>query len=803
MMMPRRRAIVFGASISGLLAARALSSHFAEVLLLERAELPAGPEHRSTVPQGRHAHGLLAGGIEAIERLLPGLVAELLSQGCPSGDNLHDLSWIFGGARLAVGESGVRGLTLARPVLEHAIRARVLSLPGVRLRTGTRVSGLVVRDGRITGARAIAPDSGEETVNADVIVDATGRGSRLPELLQQAGYAPPRLEEVALETNYVSRSYARTEAHAACGVGVLLVSSPQVPRGGLALALDARTWIVSQYALGSVRPPLDPAGYLDFARSLAGPQLARLLETSRPLDEPATMKFAASRRLHYEQLRRLPEGLFVCGDALASFNPTFGQGITVAALQAEQLAALGARVAEPGANRRFLRRASAIVDGAWNTAAGRSFQYQGVRGRPTFAMRVANAYLSRVVARAHSDLSIARAGSRAEFPRATGEPAFARDSGKGPVFTRPAASLNMHGMLRLVQAPPVHYAASARGQIAYQELGEGPAVVIVPPLAQHLEMMWEQPAFWRPLQRLASGFHLVLFDKLGTGLSDPAPSPSSRDDRVDELRAVLDATGLERAWLLGLSEGGIIALTAATGALAECVEGLLLVSTYSGNGALSRASAYGPVPERAHYRAFFDEVVARWGTDETVILRDFAPSLVSIPSMLRWVPRYERAAASPAMIGSLMKSGFGLDATELLPRVKQRALVLHLRGDRVIPASFAKMLAALIPNARYVEFDGDDHFSWISPRVDELIDQLFAFVGTRGDGQRVQTVWSPWSALTPSERRVVGLVQRGLSNAQIAGTLSISPRTVENHLNRAYSKLGVRTRTELALLAWV
>ncbi|HET7542143.1 MAG TPA: alpha/beta fold hydrolase [Polyangiaceae bacterium] len=361
----------------------------------------------------------------------------------------------------------------------------------------------------------------------------------------------------------------------------------------------------------------------------------------------------------------------------------------------------------------------------------------------------------------------------------------------------------MRGMLQLVQAPPIHYAKTARGQIAYQEFGAGPAVVIVPPLAQHIEMMWEQPAFWRPLQRLASGFHLVLFDKLGTGLSDPAPGPSSRDERVDELRAVLDASGIASAWLLGLSEGGIIAVAAASGALAERVAGLLLVSTYSGNGALSGAAPYGPVPERAQYRTFFAEVVARWGTDETLILRDFAPSLRAIPAMSRWIPRYERAAASPAMIGGLMKSGFGLDATDLLPRVEQRALVVHLSGDRVIPAAFAKMLAAHLPNAQYVEFEGDDHFSWISPRVDEIIDRLFEFVGTRGDGQRVQTVWSPWSALTPSERRVVGLVQRGLSNAQIADTLRVSPRTVENHLNRAYSKLGVRSRTELALLALV
>jgi pimeloyl-ACP methyl ester carboxylesterase len=352
-----------------------------------------------------------------------------------------------------------------------------------------------------------------------------------------------------------------------------------------------------------------------------------------------------------------------------------------------------------------------------------------------------------------------------------------------------------------MEAPPICYAATARGQVAYQQFGEGPPLALVPPLAQHIEMMWEQPAFWRPLQRLASGFRVVIFDKLGTGLSDPAPERSTLDDRLEELQSVLDAAGVERGWLLGLSEGGIIAAAAAAGGLAQRVQGLLLLSTYSGNGAIGRASAYGSVPQRATYRAFFERVVACWGSDETVILSDFAPSLRSIPSMARWMPRYERAAASPAMIGGLMKSSSGLDATDLLPLVKQRALVVHLSGDRVVPASFAKMLAALIPGARYVQFEGDDHFSWVSPHVDEIIDLFFSFAGVHGEGQRVRTVWDPWSALTLSERRVVGLAQRGLTNGEIAASLRISPRTVENHLTRAYSKLGVRSRTELALLS--
>lgn len=407
-----RRAVVLGASIAGLLAARALSDRFDEVLLVERGALPDGAAPRPTVPQGRHAHGLLAGGIQALERLLPGLIAELEASGCQSGDNLRDVSWVFGGRRLAIGDSGVPGLAVARPLLEQRIRARVLGRRGVRIRTGRRVVGLMVSHDRVTGVRVVTSDATEE-ISADLIVDAMGRTSPLPEFLEPAGYAAPRIEEVALQTNYVSRTYTRARAHVSQGVGVLVVASPEVPRGGAAFAVQEGVWIVSQYGFGSVRPPLDAAGYHDFARSLAGPQLARLLDTSEPLDEPATMTFRSNRRVRYEKLRRLPDGLFVCGDAIASFNPTFGQGITVAALQAERLLRMGPTVAARGANRRFLREACDSVDIAWNSAAGRSFTFGAVSGRPTAAMRLGNAYLPHVVARAHSDVTVATALMRA------------------------------------------------------------------------------------------------------------------------------------------------------------------------------------------------------------------------------------------------------------------------------------------------------------------------------------------------------------------------------------------------------
>src|SRR5262245_27750827 len=164
--------------------------------------------------------------------------------------------------------------------------------------------------------------------------------------------------------------------------------------------------------------------------------------------------------------------------------------------------------------------------------------------------------------------------------------------------------------MQAVDIPRIQFASTARGKVAFQELGDAKtSFVLVPPLAQHIEMMWEQPVFWRPIQRMAAAFRFVQYDKLGTGLSDPSNGRAGIDERLEELAAVLDAAGLERTWLGGFSEGGVIALAAAA-RMPERVAGLILISTYSGNSALSEAAAYGPVPTRREFHGFFQRVVA-------------------------------------------------------------------------------------------------------------------------------------------------------------------------------------------------
>jgi hypothetical protein len=212
---------------------------------------------------------------------------------------------------------------------------------------------------------------------------------------------------VALETHYASRTYARRPQHLSGAIALSLVANPRVPRGGIALALDAERWIVSQYALGGARPPRDHAGFVDFARTLSSPALAELLEDAEPLGETRTLRFPSSIRRHYEKLRDFPSGLLVCGDALASFNPTFGQGITVAAKQAVLLRDLCRRLPLAELGKPFLQQAAPIVDVAWNASVGPAFLYPGVVGRPTLRMRIANAYLPHVIAGAQRDVQVA------------------------------------------------------------------------------------------------------------------------------------------------------------------------------------------------------------------------------------------------------------------------------------------------------------------------------------------------------------------------------------------------------------
>ncbi|MEV0379590.1 FAD-binding monooxygenase [Nonomuraea sp. NPDC050643] len=390
-------AVVIGASMAGLLSAAALHRRFALVTVLDRDTLPAADAHRRGVAQSRHAHGLLAKGREVMDALLPGVTAELVAQGASTGDLQRQARHIHAGKRLARGDSGLTGLLVSRPLLEGQVRRRVSGLSGVRVLPNRTVTGLLSQEGRVTGVRL----ADGEPIPADLVVDAAGRGSRTPYWLGELGHQPPQEDRVTIDLRYGTREFRRAHDHLGGDLVVVIGPTPDSPRGGVALALEDDRWIVTLAGYGE-GPPLDLAGFAGYAATLPAPDLGHLIRSAEPIGEPRTYRNPTAVRRRYERLSRFPDGLLVTGDAVCAFNPLYGQGMTVAALQAKALLDLDLRPLP------YFRRIAAVVDAPWEITVGGDLRLPGVEGGLTPKMRMVHAYLDRFHAAAAHDPELAR-----------------------------------------------------------------------------------------------------------------------------------------------------------------------------------------------------------------------------------------------------------------------------------------------------------------------------------------------------------------------------------------------------------
>ena len=411
-------AVVLGGSVAGLLAARVLADVYPEVTVLDRDALVPGVAPRRGAPQGRHIHALLARGQLALEELFPGLTEELVAHGAPAGDMLGDARLLLGGHRLARAETGLRVVSVSRPLLEDHIRERVRALRAVSFAPPCDVVGLrPSQDGRrVTGVRVLrrADGSAEETLAADLVVDATGRGSRTPRWLASQGFGRPEEEQVRVDVGYATRRY-RLPADGLNG-DLACVHGPTADRlrGGALARLEGDTWMLTLFGMLGDHPPRDPTGFDGFARSLRFPDLHDAIRGAEPMDDPVGFRFPANVRRRYERMRRFPDGLLVLGDAICSFNPIYGQGMTVAALQA-----LAMRDhLRPGATlrtRSVLRALAGVTDAPWELAIGADLSVPEVHGPRPPRRRFASGYVRRLQAGAASDPELSRA-----FVRVTG-----------------------------------------------------------------------------------------------------------------------------------------------------------------------------------------------------------------------------------------------------------------------------------------------------------------------------------------------------------------------------------------------
>jgi flavin-dependent dehydrogenase len=338
------QAIVIGGGMAGLMAAQVLSKHFAEVTIVDRDHLTGSPEVRNGVPQARHPHTLLVRGQEILEQHFPGLTAELIAQGALPIDASREVAYFVAGDwRKPTRHADTMAIAMSRPLLETTIYRRVLTNPRVQIKHVHDVVSLSTDDQRqhVTGLVVHDRDgvsSGQTRLNADVVVDASGRQSQAPQWLQQLGYVPADELTVNTFVGYATSIYQKpVNFHEEWKALYIRPTVKTGTRGGMIIPFEGDRWFVALLGANHDYPPTDEASFMDFAHSLPTPKLFEAIQHAEPLTKAIGYRRTDSRLRRYEQLPRYLEGLLVMGDAACVLNPVHAQGITAAAIGSQAL----------------------------------------------------------------------------------------------------------------------------------------------------------------------------------------------------------------------------------------------------------------------------------------------------------------------------------------------------------------------------------------------------------------------------------------------------------------------------------
>jgi 2-polyprenyl-6-methoxyphenol hydroxylase-like FAD-dependent oxidoreductase len=416
-------AVVIGASMAGLLTARALSDHVDRVTIVDRDRLPDEPAPRKGVPQSRHLHFLLGQGLHIIEDFFPGIIKEMEADGALPVSLPGDCLWLNGAGWSRRFRPGLGILSASRGLFEFSVRQRVLALPGVAIRDRHGVEGLTLDAAgtAVTGARVAAmaepspdgaaeeserPRGAAEELAADLVVDASGRTSRTPRWLQELGFPAPAETTITAHLGYASRVYDMPDGFDGDWKMLYLQAKPpDNTRMGLLFPIEGQRWIVTLCGAGRDYPPTDEDGFLEFARTLRHPVLYDAIKDAKPVTPIAGYQRTANVRRHYERLRRFPERLLVTGDAVTAFNPIYAQGMTAAAIGARTAAQVldDHRRQHPGggfgglslAFQAALAKATASV---WLEATSEDLRYPTTDGgRQKASTKATYAYLARAI----------------------------------------------------------------------------------------------------------------------------------------------------------------------------------------------------------------------------------------------------------------------------------------------------------------------------------------------------------------------------------------------------------------------
>lgn len=384
---PMRCAVVLGGSIAGLLAARVLSEHAGKVIIIERDDAATDALLRPGVPHGSQVHALLPAGVRQLERWFDGFLTEALMAGAvrPPADGSGVLTYVNGVLCPNPPDDGVPGLLCTRPFLEHLVRRRTIDLPNVELVNG-RAERLVFDGDRVAGARYVPHGTGSAvTIDADLVVDAMGRSSRLGDWLVANGWHRPPMRRMPIKLNYASAMFAYDESIAdVCSVVSQAgadTTPDRRPRIGGCLRVERDRWLMLVAGYDDDRPTADIDDYITRCRRDFPPVFGEIARRATMIGGVTTYHQADSRRRDYHRLRRFPAGLVAAGDAVASFNPVYGQGMTAAALHASCLSRYlwsGASLREPATG--YFDLVRVVVDAAWQVSAFADLELPHVDG---------------------------------------------------------------------------------------------------------------------------------------------------------------------------------------------------------------------------------------------------------------------------------------------------------------------------------------------------------------------------------------------------------------------------------------
>ncbi len=397
----RRHAIVLGGSFAGLMTAKVLSQHYRKVTIIEKDTVHRYPESRKGQSHTKHLHGFLPCALDILFNYFPGLLKEIADNGGVLNDFGTSMNWFTHGGFKKNVFLDIQGVSLSRPLLEHLVREHVLAVPNITILDNRTAKALLSSDDqqKVTGVMVEDKSDGSLTrLDADLVVDCTGRGSRTSEWLKEMGYAEVPVSKVKINVTYTTRLYKRDPNDAR--TGSWMACTPEAPkerRNGAAFPIEGNKWIISVGGWHGEQAATEEKNFLEFLKTLPNPNIYDIASTCEPLSDIIQYKYPVSVRRNYEKMFRFPTGLLLLGDSVSSFNPVYGQGISSACLQAVELDKLmSENIDEKKLAKTYFKRTLKIKNKLWQMSTNEDFRFPETTGTRPFGIFLVNKYVSLV-----------------------------------------------------------------------------------------------------------------------------------------------------------------------------------------------------------------------------------------------------------------------------------------------------------------------------------------------------------------------------------------------------------------------